>query len=119
MEIPEIQDDLMSPLSSDTSHSFSQGDVCLHDSIDLSMVTDDKNDNNNNTPGVDCRHFADPRPASKPERHVIYKSMNFLPFTTRFEMLRQGSSIRLVDLNPKQAVRIYDDRPPEFSHKKW
>lgn len=61
----------------------------------------------------------EPRPLSKPEEYVIYKSMNFLPITTRYNMLRNGTKLKVVDVNPRQAVQITDTHPPEFSQKKW
>ena len=63
--------------------------------------------------------YAEPRPASQPEKHVIYKSMNYLSFTTRFELLKRGTRMKLVDLNPRQTVSIFDEKLPEFSQKKW
>ena len=61
--------------------------------------------------------YADPRPESKPEEHILFKSLNFLPFTERFKMLRNGSTMRLVDSNPRQSVVITDKKPPAYSSK--
>ena len=57
------------------------------------------------------------RRESRPEQYVIYKSLNYLPFTTRFKMLQQGSAMRMVDANPRQSVVVTDSRAPEHSCK--
>lgn len=57
--------------------------------------------------------------ANKPERYTVYKSMNFLSFTTRMGMLQDMSEVKVVDNNPRQAVHVVDSIPPELSKKKW
>lgn len=64
-----------------------------------------------------CIQYSEPRPESKPEEYIIYKSLNYLPFTTRFHMLQNGSTMKLVDDNPRQSVVITDTRPPPYSNK--
>ena len=63
------------------------------------------------------QQYSEPRPESKPEEYIIYKSLNYMPFTTRFHMLQSGSTMKLVDNNPRQSVVITDKKPPAYSNK--